>query len=244
MKKQKMLIADSDDLFRLALADALRAHCQILSCRDGQEALFLLRRERPDILVLDLLLPKLDGISLLRAAARDGVLPRVFATTAFVNGYIMSSLESLDICYIMRKPCDIAATAEMILQLQPELTVVSKATADPKAGVSRLLRDLGFSSKLDGYTYLLEAIPLFAADPAQSFTKELYPAVGQRHGRSAMLVERNIRNAIATTWSRRDDAVWKQYFPADSSGCVIRPTNGAFIARLAEALQREIPETA
>lgn len=237
MRKQKLLIADNDDIFRTALADALKMRYEVLCCRDGKEALSLLQQENPDIFVLDLLLPKLDGISLLHAAAQAGIFPKIFAVTSFFNTYILNALAQLDIFYLMRKPCDIAATVARIDDPQPELSLPAKCPASSKIAVIHLLHTLGIPAKLDGYTYLQEAIVLFIQDPSQSITKELYPAVARRCGSAAMHVERSIRNAISAAWCCHDDALWQQIFPANSSGCLSRPTNGTFISQLAEYLR-------
>jgi hypothetical protein len=102
---------------------------------------------------------------------------------------------------------------------------------------------LGFSAKLAGYGYLLDAIPLYVKDPSQAITKELYVAVGELRKKEASLVERSIRSAIDKAWRERNDAIWRQYFRCAPDGTVIRPSNGNFIARVAQAIAGHMQES-
>ena len=98
---------------------------------------------------------------------------------------------------------------------------------------------LGVRTKLDGYTYLLDAIPMVLREPGISLTKELYPDVAKICQSDAKRVERSMRDAIEKAWENRDDQIWKLYFASGSSGEVRKPTNSVFISRLADCLFRE-----
>ena len=111
MDAMKLLIADGNEEFRRALAAELQGAYHVRCCGDGKEALSLLRSFVPDVLVLDLMLPELDGISLLQSAASAGLCPMVLVTSRFYNDYILGALGELSVGYMMRKPCDIPATA-------------------------------------------------------------------------------------------------------------------------------------
>lgn len=236
VETRKLLIADGTEEFRIALCEVLKETYQVHSCRDGKEALALLRSFHPDILVLDLMLPELDGISLLQSAAAEGICPMVLATTRFLNDYVLESANALGVGYVMVKPCDIRATVARIRDLTKRLCPNSQAPLDPNTYIANLLLTLGVPTKLHGYAYLRQAILLMARHPGQSITKELYPDVGAACNSDKTHVERSIRSAIATAWSRRDDQVWQKYFQADAQGSLPRPTNAAFISRLAETL--------
>lgn len=236
MDTLKLLIADGNEEFRLALADALQGAYRVRCCCDGKQALELLRSYRPDVFVLDLMLPELDGISLLQMAVKEHICPMVLATTRFQSDYILESIDRLGVGYLMLKPCDIRATAARVGDLSRKLNPPSVTQPDPRAFVSSLLLSLGIPTKLRGYAYLREAVLLMVKDPGQSITKELYPAVGGLCGSNAIHVERSIRSAIASAWSRRDDRVWQMYFQACPDGSIPRPTNAAFISRLADSL--------
>ena len=236
MDTRKLLIADGSEEFRSALAQVLQGSYRIRTCADGQEALSLVRTFRPDVLVLDLMLPGLDGISLLHTAAGESICPVVLATTRFLTEYITESMDKLGISYVMVKPCDIPSTANRIRDLSQRIHPPLVALPDPRTQISNLLISLGVSTNLRGYTYLREAILLMARNPNQTITKELYPAVGTLCNGNREQVERSIRSAIHNAWLNRDDLLWQRYFPPGADGTVRRPSNAPFICRLADTL--------
>lgn len=241
MDALKLLIAEGTEDFRMALADTLRGAYHVRVCADGLAALEHLRSFMPDVLVLDLMLPGMDGISLLQTAAGAGLKPMVLATTRFVNDYVLESMARLGVGYLMVKPCDVRATAARIADLSQRIREPLFTQPDPKTYVSNLLLALGVPTKLNGYGYLREAILLMKEDPSQPITKELYPAVAKLCGCEPEHVERSIRSAINAAWSHRDEQLWRLYFQPDGTGAVRRPTNAAFISRLADSLKMNPP---
>lgn len=228
---RKLLIADCSEDYRTALANALTGQYHILCCRTGTEALELLRRETPDILVLDLMLPELDGLTLLERSCSEGIRPMVLAATPILTGYVYSCAQRLGIEYLIRKPCEIDAIASRIKDLSQRLSA-PRPKSDPAVSVTELLLSLGFSTKHNGFAYLREAILLIAKNPSQSVTKVLYPAVAHIFGCQKENVERSIRTALDSAWERGDRQLWNRYFP----DAAYRPSNAVFISRIAEAL--------
>lgn len=239
MQKPKLLIAEGSEDIRLALADLLRGAFQVKLCADGNEARKLLRQFRPEILVLDLMLPGYDGISLLQWAVGADIRPMVLATTRFANDYVVDAASRLGVGYLMRKPCDLSAMVERIRDLSERLRPPVVAAPDPETRVSNMLLALNVPTKLRGYAQLRIAVLLMAENPNQSITKMLYPEVAKQCGCESMHVERSIRSAIAAAWEKRDDNIWKLYFRPDENGQIPRPTNAAFISRLADALRNQ-----
>lgn len=230
---RKLLIADSNEDFRLALSEALQNRCQILWCSTGTEALRILREETPEILILELMLPELDGLTLLERANAEGLHPSALAVTSLVSDYVMRSAEAVGISYVMRKPCDIRAVADRALDLPPR-TAAPVVLRDDRHLVSDLLLKLRISTKHKGYRYLLEGILVIAQDPAQSITKELYAEVAKRCGCKRQNVERPMRNALESAWQKGDQMLWAQYFPEKTN----RPTNAEFLSRMAQELKQ------
>ena len=227
MEKPILLIADGQEEFRSVLADMLRDSFQIRQAADGRQAQTILESLQPDMLVVNLVLPELDGVSLLHWARERGHSCKVLALTLIVNEYVQQKMEQLQVDYLMQKPCSMRALTERIQDLcRQELWVSEKA-------VTELLLELGVQTNLDGYRYLQKAIPLYAGNPRQTITKELYFAVGKACRVSAGQVERSIRTATQKAWSRRNDQVWQQYLPVDTAGQLRCPSNGEFISRLA-----------
>ena len=108
-----------------------------------------------------------------------------------------------------------------------------------EAKVAYILRDLGCPASVKGYDYLREALVLVARNPGyiKSITKGLYTAVGEKFGVSHTVVERRIRVAIETTWSRGDLAVLQLYFGNTVHPSKGKPTNGEFIAQISDQIR-------
>lgn len=246
MDHPKLLIADGNDEFRQALAHALTDGYIIRTCRSGRQALELLRTFRPDILVLDLMLPEIDGLNLLQKVSAEGLRPVTLAVSSLKSDYITSALGRLGVEYMVIKPCQISAVtclvSDMTAQFQPQQSITTPS--DPQSLASDMLLSLGLSSKVDGFRYLQIAVPLFAQDPKQAITKELYAAVSKVYGKHPKLVERSIRSAIDKAWLRRSDLQWQLYFQSAPDGQVPRPSNGMFISRLAHELTKKISQSA
>ena len=231
---RKLLIADCSEDYRAALAAALQEQYQVLCCRSGVEALSVLRQERPDMLVLDLMLPELDGVTLLERISAEGICPMVLIVTSILSEYVNSCAQRLGIEYLMRKPCEISATVSRIQDLSRRLKT-PEPRRDPVSYVSNLLLSLDISTKHNGFIYLRESILLMAKDPSQSITKILYPEVARICGCHKDNVERSIRTALDRAWEKRDNTKWQKYFPNAEH----RPSNAVFISRLTEALLLE-----
>lgn len=237
MNVTKLLIADGSEEFAVSLQNALQGTYQVRIVQDGKEALAMLESFRPDVLVLDLILPSLDGITLLQTAASAGNCPMVLAMSGFFSGYVVETLTELGVGYIMRKPCQVSAVAARIRDLSHCIHPPRPVPSDPKLRISNILMAMSFKTKWDGTLYLKEAITRTLHQVNPSVTKELYPAIAALYGSRPELVERSIRSAIETAWLHRDDQIWRKYFPAGADGIIPRPTNADFIARLAEVLR-------
>lgn len=240
MDKPKLLIIDPSEDFRAALAQTLRGHYAVSTTGDGIHGLELLQSLQPDILVLDLMLPGLDGITLLQKAAQHNLFPKTLAATRYLSDYTLEAAQRMGIGYVMLKPCDTGAIAARVADLSQSLKPAATPIADPRTQITNILLRLGIPTKLRGYGYAREAVLLMQKDPEQSITKELYPQVASLFHATAVQIERSIRSAISTAWARRDHEVWQLYFPYDDTDGLSRPTNATFICRLADHLTLEI----
>ena len=236
MEMRKVLIADNSEDFAAALTDALRGSCFVRVCTTGTKALEQLRSYRPDVLVMDVMLPEVDGISLLQAAREEEMMPNTLALTRSAAPYITESLDRLGVGYIMMKPCKTEAVRARILDLASQNQPRLISQPDMRNTVSNLLISLRVPTKLRGYGCTREAVLYLMRDPDMSFTKELYPAVAQTCDGNAVQVERAIRGAIKAAWLNQDDEIWPQYFHPCADGTIPRPTNAAFLTRLVDRL--------
>ena len=235
----KLLIADACEEYRLALAEQIRGEYRVRICQEGKETLQMMLRFKPDLVVLDMMLPGLDGISILQAASDAGIHPVVLATTKFTSDYLAESAHRLGIGYLMVKPCDVKATALRLRDLKEHVILPETVQSEPRTAVSNVLLALGFSTKLRGYGYLREAILETMRCPGQMVTKELYPKVGKCYGATGTQVERSVRSAIGKAWEKREESLWRQYFQSSSDGTLERPTNSVLISVIAERMNLE-----
>lgn len=242
MEMPKLLIAGSCE-FSHNIALALRGSMDIQCCQSGRQALTLLRISQPDILLIDLFLPEMDGLTVLQSAAAEQIQPRTVVTLDLQTPYILDALSKLQISYAFMKPCDtqavLAHLSDIAATLQSEPEPVSAEPRSCQTMAATVLRELGMNPKWNGFHCLLLGIPQFYDDTRQAVTKELYIDIGKHFGKSGMLIERNIRSAIHKSWALGDMAVWRKYFPVAPDGTVPRPSNKAFIAHMAQILYAE-----
>ena len=234
----KLLIAEGNNELRQAVAQRLDRDFAVLTCADGETAQHMLHTFSPDLLVLDLMLPGIDGITLLHRMHTANVRPTVLVTLAYQSPFILSSLEKYGAAYAVNKPCSPEALACQIRFLA-SWAEESAPTPPRELPLSSILLQLGLKPKLDGYQQLLIAIPRYLEDPRQNLTKELYDFVGHQVGKTALAVERSMRHTISSAWGRADMALWRQYFPAAPDGTVPKPTVGSFIAHIAAVLEQQ-----
>lgn len=239
MELLKLLIADECDEFRQALADTLGKSYLVRTCRSGTQALELLQSFRPEILVTDLMLSGLDGLTMLQQATEAGIRPKMLVTGCHFSPYVQAVLERLAVDYVMRKPCSLQALACRVDDLAAEALPHPPVCYDPEDQVTAILLQLGMPPHLDGFRFLLTAVPLYCHDTHQAITKELYASVAERHGKNAKQVERSIRSAINTAWKNGNQKAWAAYFTPAPDGQIIRPSNGRFIGRLACSLKAQ-----
>ena len=236
---RKVLIADNSEEFAEELADILRGQCLIRSCTTGSQALEQLRRSRPDLLVMDVMLPELDGVSLLQAIRNEGLDVTILVLTRSAVPYVMDAVDRYEVDYVMMKPCKMDALRQRILDLASQEREDRVSMPDMRNTVTNLLLSLRFSTKLRGYSCTREAVLYLMRDPEMSLTKELYPAVAQLCDGNAVQVERAIRGAIKSAWKNKDETIWPQLFSPCADGTIPRPSNAVFLTRLADQLLLE-----
>lgn len=170
---RKLLIADGIEESRQTLEALFRDRCEVRTCADGESAMALLRDFEPDILVLDLMLPKTDGLGLLQQLRQWDMRPMVLAQTSLASPYVMERLQCLEVDYVMLKPCQMQALevriCDFLTQLQDD--ALPQMPAGDQIITNTLMR-LSFLPKLNGYAYLCHAIPIYARDPSQAITND------------------------------------------------------------------------
>ncbi len=253
--KIRILLADANPDFAALLADTLAAERDmelIGAAADGPEALNQLQSLKPDLLLLDLVLPKLDGLEVLRRLPETGCKCPVIVLSGFMNSQVVADCAALGAAYFMPKPCDTAALLERVRQIggagsedaalegidcRPAAQA-QRREVDLEALVTEIIHEIGVPAHIKGYQYLREAIILTIKDMdiINAVTKVLYPEVAKRFSTTPSRVERAIRHAIEVAWDRGDIEVLQKYFGYTVSNIKGKPTNSEFIAMIADSL--------
>ena len=252
--KIRVLIADPNEDFRLMMSEILNDEedMTVVGCAgDGLETLSRLTDTDADLLLMDLVLPKLDGLGVLRKMGELSRVPAVLVLTGFVNSHVVAESAELGASYFMSKPCDTAELLSRIRQFgagrstAPRPVSRSIPAAEEKSGdaalesvVTDIIHEIGVPAHIKGYQYLREAIILTIhdMDMINAVTKVLYPEVAHKFGTTPSRVERAIRHAIEVAWDRGDVETLQKFFGYTVSGIKGKPTNSEFIAMIADNL--------
>ena len=225
-----VLIVEPGEDFRLELIRTFQKDYRVLSCGDGDSAMALLQQHRPEILILSLLLPGMDGLTFLEEAG-DLRPPLILCTTVHAADYVLHAAHDLGVGYIMRKPCPVRAIWNRVKDMERLQNM--PPPVNPRSVIKYHLTRLGYPPHRSGTQQLLAGVPLYAQDPSQLLSKELYPAIASVCGHKGnKSVEYSIRAVTEDTWNHRVEAVWQEYFP-NHTQC---PTNKEVLARLADFL--------
>ena len=245
-----VIIADNTEEFCSNLTATLKRSdgFQVLAtANDGEQAIRLVRERKPDVLVLDLMLAKQDGLSVLKAIANMDTKPVTLATSRFVTDYVASSAASLGARYLMMKPCDMNALVERLEEIRNEdkhhrSPSPRSNTTSIESMVTNIIHEIGVPAHIKGYQYLREAIIIAVGDMdvINAITKVLYPQVAKTFQTTPSRVERAIRHAIEVAWDRGDLDTLQRFFGYTVSNTKGKPTNSEFIALIADKLQLQL----
>ena len=223
----RLLIADTAEAQALALQKRLGSEYEIRVCHDGNRAVELIHSFLPDIIVLDLMLPHIDGMSILFNLRASGRRTKVITLSRFYSDYIMTRLSKLDVIP-MTKPYGMGAMLTNICDLAKE---DSREEKNVESELEYILLQLSFRTEVTRCNCVRRAI-LEKYHSAPNFvTKELYPAVAKTCGGSVERVEKAIRDMIKDARENGNRALWRLYFP--SGKC---PSNDVFIGKMATYL--------
>ena len=245
-----VLLADSSEEFCTALAAALQRAdgFQVVgTAGDGEQAIRLINERKPQVLVLDLMLSKQDGISVLKAISNLDRKPVTLATSAFVTDYVSAAAASLGVRYLMLKPCDMNVLVERMEEIRggesPRYPAPRRMDRTGiESMVTNIIHEIGVPAHIKGYQYLREAIILAVddMDVINAITKVLYPQVAKTFQTTPSRVERAIRHAIEVAWDRGDLDTLQSFFGYTVSNTKGKPTNSEFIALIADRLQLQL----
>ena len=245
-----VMIADNTEEFCSSLVTTLQrseGFRVVGIANDGEQAVNMILDKQPQILVLDLMLAKRDGLSVLKTISTMEHRPAVLATSGFITDYVASAASNLGVQYLMLKPCDMTVLAERLEELRGgQSNPVSQSRSGGKpnieAMVTSIIHEIGVPAHIKGYQYLREAIIIAVndMDVINAITKVLYPQVAKAFQTTPSRVERAIRHAIEVAWDRGDLDTLQRFFGYTVSNTKGKPTNSEFIALIADKLQLQL----
>lgn len=251
-----LLIADSSQKICTEISDFCSNYPNLFvlpSVHNGRDAIFSIQTQHIDILILDILLPIIDGLSVITYIQNmeETTRPSVFVHTAFLDDRLLHELQHMNVVYCFVKPMGPEHIIPRVMQMMHELdekpaviandtTIVDTVNEELNSEITRQIRMVGIPAHLRGYHYLRTAILLSveAKDPSMiAVTKDIYPFIAEKFNTRATLVERSIRNAIEVAWNRGNTKVLHQYFGYTIDDFKGKPTNAEFIAMIADRVR-------
>jgi two-component system, response regulator, stage 0 sporulation protein A len=232
----------------------------------GNEALDLIYREQPDLVVLDIIMPHLDGLGVLEKIQNDIQRPHVIILTAFGQENMTQRAVQLGADYFILKPFDLETLGKRIRQLQgtefvtnsnssvlgnqvvgntsfnqnSNSTIIQPSnTRNLEVEVTRMIHQMGVPAHVKGYQYLRDAIVSVVQEVSLlgAVTKELYPMIADKYNTTPSRVERAIRHAIELAWDRGNIEFMNRFFGYTINVDRGKPTNSEFIAMVADKLR-------
>ena len=226
--------------------------------KNGQEAYELIRKSTPDVVILDLIMPKMDGLSLMNKVNEDGAMikmPFFIITSAISNENVIQDAFGYGAGYYLLKPFETNMIADRVKGVKsynkriPETKKIIGAGEDRKHFMERniendvtsIIHDVGVPAHIKGYQYLREAIIMSVNDNEMlnSITKILYPSIAKKFQTTSSRVERAIRHAIEVAWNRGRMDTIDELFGYTINAEKGKPTNSEFIALIADKIRLE-----
>ena len=250
MQRIRVLIADDNREFADLLHEYLQQQddMQVVGVAyNGLDALELIEEFSPDIVVLDIIMPYLDGVGVLEQLAGHSLArrPKIVMLTAFGQESITHRTLELGADYYILKPFDLDILAQRLRQMTTGDALPSKALnvrdkqKEQDIRVTAIMHELGIPAHIKGYLHLRDAILMVTSrvDLLSRITKELYPTIAEKYATTPSRVERAIRHAIEVAWTRGNVEFIDEMFGHTVSQEKGKPTNSEFIAMVADKLR-------
>ena len=261
MKKEKItvVVADDDAEIRTMLEKSLQEKEDIeviASVDNGVEAYESILQNKPDVVISDLIMPKLDAIGILEKMNRANIKknPAFIVISGVTQEGIMKKVMDLGAKYYVIKPFDVDMLINRVrevdrenknhVEIMPNERYLGNKEITIKVRVTNIMHDLGVPAHIKGYQYLRDAILMVVddIDTINSITKLLYPEIAKKYKTSPSRVERAIRHAIEVAWARGQIDIMNDIFRYTISDGKGKPTNSEFIAMIADKLLLEMGE--
>ena len=248
-KQTKIILVDNNEQMRENIKKQLTNDkiLVVADFNDAVSAINYIKENEVDVIVTDIVLPNIDGYEFLEAINKLGLVnkPKILVLSALSNDNFINKALSLGADYYMVKPCDVAVLTGRILDVVSVDTVAVSNIKNIKPRnkhleekITNIFITVGIPAHIKGYQFLREAIKMAIDNPEiiNSITKKLYPSIAERFETSASKVERAIRHAIEVAWNRGKIENINALFGIRVYSNNEKPTNGEFIALVADKM--------
>lgn len=261
MNKIKILVADDNNELAKPLSEFLnlQVDMEVISChQNGKQVLEAMKRHQADILLLDVIMPEMDGISVLEELKNHESMYKcpknIIMFTAFNQEKVMTRAVEYGASYFIMKPFEMNKIVDTIRDVHQNFSYLSKNenpnsvfgainqmsnSFDLEAEITHVLHEVGVPAHIKGYLYLRESINMIyhEIELLGAITKTLYPDVAKKYKTTSSRVERAIRHAIEVAWSRGNVEAISKIFGYTVNVNKSKPTNSEFIAMIADRLR-------
>lgn len=214
-----------------------------MEAHDGLEGFEMLKNHQDeyDIILLDLIMPKKDGIYVLEQMKEHGINKKVIVETSYNASEVIREVSEYGVNYFILKPFELIDLEKKILGLftKKEDKSIDFYNSNIQVSISKMLHNLGIPSHIKGYQFLRDAVCMVFDNPDMigGITKELYPEIASKYDTTVSRVERAIRHAVEVSWNRGDLKLMETIFGHSVDIDKAKPTNSEFIVTIADKLR-------
>lgn len=250
MKKTRLLVIDDNDNLVEMIKEYFNNTNNIkveLTAKDGSEGINLIDKKLDafDVIILDLVMPKKDGLCVLEHIYNNRIEKKVIVLTSYNTQEMIRKVSELGASYFILKPFELSDLEEKINKIADNSSSKSESLDlfhnNLQISITKTLHELGVPSHIKGYQYIREGITLVYKRPEMigGITKELYPEIAKRFDSTVSRVERAIRHAIEVSWNRGNWDLMEEIFGHSVDIDKAKPTNSEFIVTIADKLRLE-----
>ena len=250
MEKIRVLMIDDNIELVSMIKEYFNNHASIevvLEANDGEQGISIAKKNQQDydVILLDLIMPKKDGLSVLEDLRRENIDKKVIVLTSYNAQDMIRKVSELGVNYFILKPFELSDLERRIEDCGDDRNY-NNASIDIyhnnlQISITKILHELGIPSHIKGYQYIREGIMILYERPEVigGITKELYPDIAGKFDTTVSRVERAIRHAIEVSWNRGDWDLMEEIFGHSVDIDKAKPTNSEFIVTVADKLRLE-----
>lgn len=247
MDKIKVLMVDDNLNLVEMVKEYFKHHNSIeisYEAYDGEQGIEVIDKEKDhyDVIVLDLIMPRKDGLYVLEEMKKRGINKKVIVATSYNASEVIREVSEYGVSYFILKPFELPDLEKRILEANKKKEASKNIDFyynNLQISITKMLHELGIPSHIKGYQYIREGIGIIFERPETigGITKELYPELADKFDTTVSRVERAIRHAIEVSWNRGNWSLMEEIFGHSVDIDKAKPTNSEFIVTIADKLR-------